>query len=126
MGSVEHFIEGAPDRVYFAYDKSDLNNEALSALQRQAAWLGLNPSVVLVIEGHSDERGTREYNLALAARRADAVRAYLMTQGISAARLDTVSYGKERPACVGSDEQCWKLNRRAVSSINLQATNGRN
>jgi len=72
MGSVEHFIEGAPDRVYFAYDKSDLNNEALSALQRQAAWLGLNPSVVLVIEGHSDERGTREYNLALAARRADA------------------------------------------------------
>ena len=96
--------------MYFAYD----------------TWLVRFPTAVLLIEGHSDERGTREYNLGLAARRADAVRAYLLTQGISAARIDTVSYGKERPACTGSDEPCWKLNRRAVSTINLDATNGRN
>ena len=111
------------DRVYFAYDKADLDEAALDALQKQAEWLNRLPAVVLVIEGHSDERGTREYNLALAARRATAVRIYLMTHGVSAARLETVSYGKERPSCIGSEETCWKLNRRAVSTVNLTATN---
>jgi len=117
-GSLTHDI-GAdpPDRVYFEYDKADLSPEGLAALQKQAAWLTTHPSVTLVVEGHSDERGTREYNLALAARRATAVRIFLMTNGVSAARLETVSYGKERPSCTASGEQCWRLNRRAVSTI---------
>jgi peptidoglycan-associated lipoprotein len=114
------------DRVYFEYDKADLNEAALAALQKQAEWLNKLPAVVLVIEGHSDERGTREYNLALSARRATAVRIYLMTQGISAARLETLAYGKERPSCSGSQETCWKLNRRAVSIVNIEATNRQN
>ena len=112
-----------PDRVYFDYDKADLSVEALATLQKQAAWLVKEPSVLIVVEGHSDERGTREYNLALAARRATAVRIYLMTQGISGARVETLSYGKERPSCTGSEETCWKLNRRVVSAVNLEATN---
>lgn len=85
---IDDINDGAGDRVYFEYDKADLNPAALATLQKQAAWLARFPSVVLVIEGHSDERGTREYNLALAARRATAVRIYLMTQGISAARVE--------------------------------------
>jgi peptidoglycan-associated lipoprotein len=117
--------EAPPDRVHFEYDKADLNPAAMATLQKQAAWLVRFPSVVLVIEGHSDERGTREYNLALAARRATAVRTYLVTLGISAARVETISYGKERPACTASDEACWQLNRRGVSIVNL-ATNRRN
>jgi peptidoglycan-associated lipoprotein len=122
----DNFNDPLPDRVFFEYDKADLNPAALAALQKQAAWLAQFPSVVLVIEGHSDERGTREYNLALAARRATAVRTYLVTQGISAARVETISYGKERPACIASDETCWQLNRRGVSIVNLEATNRRN
>jgi len=105
------------DHVYFAYDKSDLTPEDMDALQKQAAWLMMHPAVRLVIEGHSDERGTREYNLALGARRASAVRAFLITNGINAARLETVSYGKERPVCVASAEGCWHDNRRAVSTV---------
>ena len=115
--SVDDFDELPPDRVYFDYDKADLSAEGLDALQKQAAWLTMHPSVTLVVEGHSDERGTREYNLALAARRATAVKIYLMTSGVSAARLETVSFGKERPSCTASGEQCWRLNRRAVSTI---------
>jgi peptidoglycan-associated lipoprotein len=122
----DNISDPPPDRVHFEYDKSDLNPAALATLEKQAAWLARFPSVVLVIEGHSDERGTREYNLALAARRATAVRAYLITQGISAARVETISYGKERPACIASDEACWQLNRRGVSIVNLEATNRRN
>jgi len=113
----DNFEENAPDRVYFEYDKADLSPEGLAALQKEAAWLTTHPSVTLVVEGHSDERGTREYNLALAARRATAVKIYLMTNGVSAARLETVSFGKERPSCTASGEQCWRLNRRAVSAI---------
>ena len=124
--SGDNFSDRLPDRVLFAYDKSELDPEALNALQQQAAFLTRFPNVIVVIEGHSDERGTREYNLALGARRADAVRAYLVTHGINAARIDTVSYGKERPACAGFEELCWKLNRRAVSMVNIDATNGRN
>ena len=114
---VDHFDGLPPDRVYFEYDKADLSPEGLDALQKQATWLMTHPSATLVVEGHSDERGTREYNLALAARRATAVKTYLMTNGVSAARLETVSYGKERPSCTASGEQCWQLNRRAVSTI---------
>ena len=119
-------LEAPPDRVHFEYDKADLTPAAIATLQKQAEWLARFPTVVLVIEGHSDERGTREYNLALAARRATAVRTYLITQGISAARVETISYGKERPACIASDEACWQLNRRGVSIVNLAAMNRRN
>lgn len=121
--SFDLFSDVPPDRVYFDYDKADLSVEALATLQKQAAWLVKDPSILIVVEGHSDERGTREYNLALAARRATAVRIYLMTQGISGARVETLSYGKERPSCTGSEETCWKLNRRVVSAVNLEATN---
>jgi len=114
---VDDFDGLPPDRVYFEYGKADLSPEGLDALQKQASWLMLHPSVTLVVEGHSDERGTREYNLALAARRATAVKIHLMTNGVSAARLGTVSFGKERPSCTASGEQCWRLNRRAVSTI---------
>jgi len=86
-------------------------------LQKQAAWLQRYPTVVLMIEGHADERGTREYNLALSARRAQAVKDYLASLGVSGARLETISYGKERPVCVQSDEACWAQNRRGVSTI---------
>ncbi len=103
--------------MYFEYDKADLSPEGMDALQKQAAWLQSYPTGTLVIEGHSDERGTREYNLALAARRAFAVRTFLVTSGVNAARLETVSYGKERPSCTASGEQCWRLNRRAVSTV---------
>jgi len=117
-GSLTHDIGAdTPDRVYFEYDNADLSPEGMVALQKQAAWLQRYPTVTLVIEGHSDERGTREYNLALAARRAVAVRIFLMTNGVSAARLETVSYGKERPSCTASGDQCWRLNRRAVSTV---------
>ena len=107
--------DNIPDRVYFAYDKADLSPESIEALQKQAAWLQKYPAATVVIEGHSDERGTREYNLALGARRATAVRAFLITRGINAARLETVSYGKERPTCTASSEECWRQNRRAMS-----------
>jgi peptidoglycan-associated lipoprotein len=106
-----------PDRVYFAYDKADLSPESVDALQKQADWLQKYPAATLVIEGHSDERGTREYNLALGARRATAVRTFLITRGVNAARLETVSYGKERPICTTSREECWHQNRRAMSTI---------
>jgi peptidoglycan-associated lipoprotein len=103
------------DRVYFAYDSSLLVGDAQRTLQRQAVWLKEHPAVSLTIEGHADERGTREYNLALGARRADAVRDFLVAQGVGGDRLRTVSYGKERPQLAGSDEASWARNRRGVS-----------
>jgi peptidoglycan-associated lipoprotein len=103
------------DRVLFAYDSSLLSPEAQRTLQRQAAWLKGAPPGVLTIEGHADERGTREYNLALGDRRAGAVRDYLVTQGVPADRLRTISYGKERPQIAGHGEAAWAQNRRAVS-----------
>jgi len=116
-GSFVDPINDTPDRVYFDYDKADLTPESMNALQKQAAWLQRYPTVTVVIEGHSDERGTREYNLALGARRATAVKTFLMTSGVNAARLETVSYGKERPSCITSGEECWHQNRRAVSTV---------
>ena len=103
--------------VYFDYDQSSLTSEAQATLDRQAAFLKASPSFRLVIEGHCDERGTREYNLALGDRRASAVRDYLVAKGINASRLSTISYGKERPSVGGSNETSYSLNRRSVSRI---------
>jgi peptidoglycan-associated lipoprotein len=116
-GSLADFQTNVGDKVFFAYDRSDIDDGSRATLQKQAAWLQRYPTVVLMIEGHADERGTREYNLALSARRAQAVKDYLGSLGVSGARLETISYGKERPVCVQSDEACWAQNRRGVSTI---------
>ena len=106
------------DTVNFDFDSAELSVSARSTLNRQAAFLSLNPDLMIVIEGHADERGTREYNLALGDRRATAVRDYLVAKGINSARVRTVSYGKERPAVAGSDEAAWAKNRRAATVLN--------
>jgi peptidoglycan-associated lipoprotein len=105
------------DRVFFAYDSSLLSADAARTLQRQAAWLQQFPALHLTVEGHSDERGTREFNLALGERRANAVRDYLVAQGIASNRIRTVSYGKERPVVASHDESSWAQNRRGVSVV---------
>lgn len=105
------------DRVFFAFDSSDLSSEARNTLQRQAEWLEHHGNVDVVIEGHCDERGTREYNLALGERRANSVKNYLMALGVSESRLETISYGKERPAVVGRTEEAFSLNRRGVLKV---------
>ena len=104
--------------VYFGFDSSELAGEAQATLDRQAAFLNVNPTMVVIIEGHADERGTREYILALGDRRAVAVRDYLLAKGLNAARVRTVSYGKERPAVSGSNEESWAKNRRAATVLN--------
>lgn len=104
--------------VYFGFDSSELDGEAQATLDRQAAFLNVNPTMVVIIEGHADERGTREYNLALGDRRAVSVRDYLLAKGLNAARIRTVSYGKERPSVVGSNEDSWAKNRRAATVLN--------
>ena len=104
--------------VYFGFDSSELAGEAQAILARQAAFLNVNPTMVVIIEGHADERGTREYNLARGDRRAVAVRDYLLAKGLNAARVRTVSYGKERPAVSGSNEESWAKNRRAATVLN--------
>ena len=104
--------------VYFGFDSSELGGEARATLDRQAAFLNVNPTMIVIIEGHADERGTREYNLALGDRRAVAVRDYLLAKGLNAARVRTVSYGKERPAVSGSNEESWAKNRRAATVLN--------
>jgi peptidoglycan-associated lipoprotein len=116
-GSREDFEQNVGDRVLFDYDRSDLDQSDRDVLQKQAQWLARYPQVTLVVEGHADERGTREYNLALGARRAASVKEFLSSLGVSAARLETISYGKERPMCGESTEQCWAQNRRGVSVI---------
>ncbi|MEQ8604606.1 MAG: peptidoglycan-associated lipoprotein Pal [Marivibrio sp.] len=116
-GSEEEFITEVGDRVFFAFDSSELSSSARATLDRQAAWLQQHRSVQIVIEGHADERGTREYNLALGERRANSVKEYLVSQGVDANRLRTISYGKERPAVAGSTEAAWAQNRRAVTDI---------
>ena len=104
--------------VYFGFDSSELAVEAQAILDRQAAFLNANPTMVVIIEGHADERGTREYNLALGDRRAVAARDYLLAKGLNAARVRTVSYGKERPAVSGSNEGSWEFNRRTATVLN--------
>jgi len=117
-GSQEDLTVNVGDRVFFGYDKVDLSPEAKKTLDLQVEWLKRYPNVSVTIEGHADERGTREYNLALGDRRSNGVRSYLLTQGIDAGRIQTISYGKERPAVFGSDDQSWAQNRRAVTKVN--------
>ena len=106
------------DRLFFAFDRSDLNGEAQSTLRKLKDWMEDNRRATITIEGHCDERGTREYNLALGERRADAARDYLVALGISGGRITTISYGKERPAVLGSSESSWAQNRRDVFVVN--------
>lgn len=117
-GSVEDFIQQAgSDRVFFEFDSYQLDGTAQATLNGQAGWLAKYPNVRLTVEGHADERGTREYNLALGERRANSVKNYLAGQGVSAERINVISYGKERPAVEGSDEAAWAQNRRAVTVL---------
>lgn len=117
--SPQFFSQTIGDRVLFAVDTSTLTAQGRATLDGQAGWLATNSDYLAVIEGHADEQGTREYNLALGARRANAVREYLISKGLSAARIRTVSYGKERPLAVCSDESCYSQNRRAVTIISI-------
>jgi peptidoglycan-associated lipoprotein len=117
-GSAEDFRANVGDRVFFAFDKSDISSEARRTLERQAEWLKRYPNVTVTVEGHCDERGTREYNLALGERRATAAKNALVALGVPANRVTTISYGKERPAVVGSNEAAWAQNRRAVTAVN--------
>lgn len=108
---------GVSDRVFFGYDSAVLSAEAQATLERQAAWLKQNENVSVTVEGHCDERGTREYNIALGERRAASAKKYLVSMGVKASRVSTISYGKERPAVIGSDESAWSQNRRAVTVV---------
>ena len=117
-GSQEDLIVNVGDRVFFGYDSSDLDSDALELLQDQVAWLKQNSGVSVTVEGHCDERGTREYNLALGEKRAQAVKNYLIGLGINPDRVSTISYGKERPAVVGSNDGAWAQNRRSVTTVN--------
>jgi len=120
-GSARDFAVNAGDKVYFTVDSSSLTSEAKTTLRQQATWLNKYPQYGVRLEGHADERGTREYNIALGARRAAAVRSYLAGLGVNAGRLRTISYGKERPVAVCNDISCWSQNRRAVTVLNSRA-----
>jgi peptidoglycan-associated lipoprotein len=113
-GSQAQLVAEIGDRVYFGYDQYDLTPEARSTVERQAQWMKTYPNVNVMVEGHCDERGTREYNLALGEKRANAVRNYLISNGVPAGRVQSISYGKERPAIMGADETSWAQNRRGV------------
>ncbi len=117
-GSPQDFVVNVGDRVFFDTDQSGLSPQARSTLDKQAMWLNQHPRYTFTIEGHADERGTREYNLALGARRAATVRDYLASRGIAANRMRTISYGKERPVATCNDPSCWAQNRRAVTVLN--------
>ena len=113
--TVKYLADGVPDRVFFATNKSDLTSAASATLAKQAAYLKANPNLNVVLEGHADERGTREYNLALGERRATAAKNYLISNGIAANRIKVISYGKEKPANPASNALAWSQNRRAVT-----------
>ena len=113
--TVEYLASGVPDRVFFATNESVLTTASRETLRKQAAWLRKNSKINVVLEGHADERGTREYNLALGERRANAAKDYLMTYGISSNRISVISYGKERPVNSGSTPLAWSQNRRSVT-----------
>jgi peptidoglycan-associated lipoprotein len=117
-GSQEDLIVNVGDRVFFNYDSSDLDSDAQELLQDQVAWLKQYSDTSVIVEGHCDERGTREYNLALGEKRAQSVKNYLISLGISSDRISTISYGKERPAVVGSNDGAWAQNRRSVTVVN--------
>ncbi len=116
-GSQEDFDRNAENQVLFAFDRFDLSDSAKRVLRQQAAWLRAHPESKILIEGNCDERGTREYNLALGARRANSAKDYLVEQGIDASRVRTISYGKERPVCTASSESCWQRNRNATTVV---------
>jgi peptidoglycan-associated lipoprotein len=116
-GSTQDFTVNVGDRIFFDTDSSAIRADAQQTLARQAQWLNQYPNYAITIEGHADERGTREYNIALGARRAAATRDYLASRGVNAARVKTISYGKERPVATCDDISCWSQNRRAVTAL---------
>ncbi len=117
-GSQQDLVVNVGDRVFFAYDESEVSSEGRATLDKQAAWLKQYPNVTITVEGHADERGTREYNLALGERRANSVKGYLLSQGIDSSRVQTISYGKERPAVAEANPAGWAQNRRGVTVVN--------
>lgn len=116
-GTQADLVANVGDRVFYGYDRYDLTDEARNTLDLQAQWLAKYPNVNVTVEGHCDERGTREYNLALGERRAATVKSYLVARGVDPNRVSTISYGKERPAVPGSDESSWAQNRRGVTKV---------
>lgn len=116
-GSQEDLVANVGDRVFFDFDQSTVRADQRPVLQRQAAWLAQYPQNQVMVEGHTDERGTREYNLALGQRRANSARDVLVASGVSGSRIQTISYGKDRPDALGSDETAWARNRRAVTVV---------
>jgi len=116
-GSQQDFVVNVGDRVFFDTDSSELSDQARATLDKQAQWLNNYNRYAFTIEGHADERGTREYNIALGARRAETVREYLISRGVAASRMRTISYGKERPVALCNDISCWSQNRRAVTVL---------
>ena len=120
-GSQQDFVVNVGDRVFFETDQTDLTAQGRETLDKQAQWLTRYSQYTFTIEGHADERGTREYNIALGARRAQSVRDYLVARGIQAQRMRTISYGKERPVAVCNDISCWSQNRRAVTVLNASS-----
>lgn len=116
-GSQEDLVANVGDRVFFDFDSSQVRADQRPVLQRQSEWMGRYPDVRVQVEGHADERGTREYNLALGQRRANSARDVLVASGVNGARISTISYGKDRPAALGSDEAAWAQNRRAVTVV---------
>ena len=120
-GSQQDFVVNVGDRVFFESDQTDLTQQAIATLEKQAQWLQSYPRYSFTIEGHADERGTREYNIALGARRAQSVRTFLTSRGIDPSRMRTISYGKERPVAVCNDISCWSQNRRAVTVLNASS-----
>jgi peptidoglycan-associated lipoprotein len=120
-GSQQDFVVNVGDRVFFESDQTDLTPQAIVTLEKQVQWLQTYPRYSFTIEGHADERGTREYNIALGARRAQSVRSFLASRGIDPNRMHTISYGKERPVAVCNDISCWSQNRRAVTVLNASS-----
>jgi len=120
-GSQQDFVVNVGDRVFFESDQTDLTPQAVATLEKQVQWLQAYPRYSFTIEGHADERGTREYNIALGARRAQSVRTYMASKGIDPGRMRTISYGKERPVAVCNDISCWSQNRRAVTVLNASS-----
>ncbi len=120
-GSQQDFVVNVGDRVFLESDQTDLSPQAVATLDKQVQWLQTYPRYQFTIEGHADERGTREYNIALGARRAQSVKAYMSSHGIDPSRMRTISYGKERPVAVCNDISCWSQNRRAVTVLNASS-----
>jgi peptidoglycan-associated lipoprotein len=120
-GSQQDFITNVGDRVFFESDSSELTSQSFATLEKQAQWLQVYNQYTFTIEGHADERGTREYNIALGARRAQTVREFLVSRGVQPQRMRTISYGKERPVAVCNDISCWSQNRRAVNVLNASS-----